>query len=108
MSQEITMSSNNQAINKGEEPSDQARVSDSTINQQEVDLDKLVVPRGKRTTTKKKRSSKLIGPFTNQMQDEEPKDSLITERQTPPKNAEDQIPGETSLKEATQYQNLEP
>ncbi|KAK2397885.1 hypothetical protein QL285_059413 [Trifolium repens] len=102
------MSTNNQAINKGEEPSDQARVSDSTINQQEVDLDKPVVPRGKRTTTGKKRSSKLIGPFTNQMQDEEPKESLITERQTSPKNAEDQIPEETSLKEATQYQNLEP
>jgi hypothetical protein len=89
MSQEITKSSNNQAINKGEEPSDQARVSDSTVNQQEVDLDKLVVPRGKRTTTGKKRSSKLIGPLTIQKQDEEPKESLIPERQTSPKNAED-------------------
>ncbi|KAK2362362.1 hypothetical protein QL285_087431 [Trifolium repens] len=78
------MSSNNQAINKDKEPSDQARVSDSTINQQE------------------------IGPFTNQMQDEEPRESLISERQTSPKNAEDQIPEETSLKKATQYQNLEP
>ncbi|KAK2444104.1 hypothetical protein QL285_015157 [Trifolium repens] len=102
------MSSNNQTINKGEGPSDQARVSDSTINQQEVDLDKLIVPRGKRTTTRKKRSSKLIGPFTNPMQGEEPKESSIPERQTSPKNAEDQIPEESSLKEATQYQNLEP
>ncbi|KAK2354012.1 hypothetical protein QL285_091580 [Trifolium repens] len=42
------------------------------------------------------------------MQDEEPKESLTPERQTSPKNAEDQIPEETSLKEATQYQNLEP
>ncbi|KAK2396299.1 hypothetical protein QL285_057957 [Trifolium repens] len=42
------------------------------------------------------------------MQEEEPKESLIPERQTSPKNAEDQIPEETSLKEATQYQNLEP
>ncbi|KAK2354699.1 hypothetical protein QL285_092184 [Trifolium repens] len=100
------MSSNNQAINKSEGPSDQARVSDSTINEQEVDLDKLIIPRGRRTTSRKKRSSKLIGPFTNQ--NEEPKESLILERQTSPKNAEDQIPEETSLKEATQYQNLEP
>ncbi|KAK2374395.1 hypothetical protein QL285_075361 [Trifolium repens] len=102
------MSSNNEAINKSEGPSDQARVSDSTINKQEVDLDKLIIPRGKRTTTGKKRSSKLIGPFTNQIQDEEPKESLTPERQTSPKNAENQIPEETSLKEAIQYQNLEP
>ncbi|KAK2373930.1 hypothetical protein QL285_074931 [Trifolium repens] len=42
------------------------------------------------------------------MQNEEPKESLIPERQTSPKNAEDQIPEETFMKEATQYQNLEP
>ena len=80
MSQEITMSSNNQEVNTSEGPRNPTRVSDSTIKQREVDLDKLVIPRGRRTTSRKKRSSKLIGPFTNQMQNEEPKESLIPER----------------------------
>ncbi|KAK2382736.1 hypothetical protein QL285_070253 [Trifolium repens] len=102
------MSLNNQAINKGEGPSDQARVSHSTINQQEVDLDKLIVPRGNRTTSRKRRSSKLVGPFTNPTHSEEPKEASPLEAQSSPKRAKDQTTDESPLKEATQNNNLEP
>ncbi|KAK2369565.1 hypothetical protein QL285_082691 [Trifolium repens] len=101
------MSSNNQAINKGEGPSDQARVSDSTINQQEVDLDKLIVPRGKRTTSRKRRSSKLVGPFTNPAHSEESKETSPLEAQSSPKRVKEQNLDET-LKNSTHKINIEP
>ncbi|KAK2351436.1 hypothetical protein QL285_097252 [Trifolium repens] len=108
MSQEITMSSNNQKVNTSEGPRNPTRVSDSTFNLQEVDLDKLVIPRGRRTTAGKRRSSKLVGPFTNPTHSEEPKEASPLEAQSSPKRAKDQIPDESSLKKATQNHNLEP
>ncbi|KAK2396474.1 hypothetical protein QL285_058128 [Trifolium repens] len=102
------MSSNNEAINKSEGPSDQARVSDSTINEQEVDLDKLIIPRGRRTTTRKRRSNTLVGPFTNSTFSEETIEVSPLKAQSSPRRAEEQNPDESSLKEATQNQNLEP
>ncbi|KAK2395948.1 hypothetical protein QL285_057636 [Trifolium repens] len=102
------MSSNNQEVNTSEGPRNPTRVSDSTINQQEVDLDKLVIPRGRRTTAGNKRGSKLIGPFTNPTHSEEPKEASPLEGQSSPKGAKNQIPDESSLKKATQNHNLEP
>ncbi|WJX19406.1 hypothetical protein P8452_09108 [Trifolium repens] len=102
------MSSNNEAINKSEGPSDQARVSDSTINKQEVDLDKLIIPRGRRTTTRKRRSNTLVRPFTNSTFSEETIEVSLLKAQSSPRRAEEQNPDESSLKEATQNQNLEP
>ncbi|WJX61952.1 hypothetical protein P8452_46999 [Trifolium repens] len=101
MSQEITMSSNNQEVNTSEGPRNPTRVSESTINQQEVDLDKLVIPRGRRTTAGKRRSNKLVEPFTKPTHSEEPKEASPLEAQSSPKRAKDQTTDESSLKEAT-------
>ena len=102
------MSSNNQKVNTSEGPRNPTRVSDSTFNLQEVDLDKLVIPRGRRTTAGKRRSSKLVEPFTKPTHNEEPKEASPLEAQSSPKRAKDQTPNESSLKEATQNNNLEP
>ncbi|KAK2382689.1 hypothetical protein QL285_070206 [Trifolium repens] len=102
------MSSNNQEVNTSEGARNPTRVSDSTINQQEVDLDKLVIPRGRRTTAGKRRSSKLIEPFTKPAHSEEPKEASPLEAQSSPRRAKDQTLDESSMKEATQNNNLEP
>ncbi|KAK2374280.1 hypothetical protein QL285_075255 [Trifolium repens] len=95
------MSSNNQEVNTSEGPRNPTRVSESTINQQEVDLDKLVIPRGRRTTAGKRRSIKLVEPFTKPAHSEEPKEASPLEAQSSPKRAKDQTTDESSMKEAT-------
>jgi hypothetical protein len=83
MNQEATIVSNNdQTINKVEGLNDPARVSESTINQQEVEIDKLLIPRGKRMTPGKKRNIQIVEPLTNPTHSEEPEEASPLEGQS--------------------------
>ncbi|KAK2456843.1 hypothetical protein QL285_004172 [Trifolium repens] len=101
------MSSKNQEANTSEGPRNPTRVSDSTLNQQEVDLDKLIIPIGRRTKARKRRSSKLVWPFTNPTHSEQSKEASPLKAQSSPKRAEEQNLDET-LKNSTQKTNIEP